>query len=145
MLKIPPPVWMFIYLAIAGALSLAFAFPHFGNVPLGIALTALGAAIAFWGRYIFHVEGTQIMPTSETNKKLVQRGPFAFTRNPMYLGLVTFSLGLALWIGAAALYAVPVAMFITTNWVHIPFEEAKMRRQYGIVFDDYAKRVRRWI
>ena len=29
--------------------------------------------------------------------------------------------------------------------VHIPFEEAKMRRQFGAVYDDYIARVRRWI
>lgn len=145
MLRISPPIWMFVYLAIAGALSASIAFPKFAIVPLGIALVALGAACAFWGRYTFHVEGTEIMPTSQSNKKLVQRGPFAFTRNPMYLGLVTFSLGIALWAGSLPMYAVPLAMFITANWVHIPFEEAKMRRQYGAEFDAYTARVRRWI
>jgi hypothetical protein len=39
----------------------------------------------------------------------------------------------------------PVALFATANWVHIPFEEAKMRRQFGTVYDDYVARVRRWI
>jgi protein-S-isoprenylcysteine O-methyltransferase Ste14 len=29
--------------------------------------------------------------------------------------------------------------------VHIPFEEAKMRRQYGAAYDDYVARVWRWL
>jgi protein-S-isoprenylcysteine O-methyltransferase Ste14 len=29
--------------------------------------------------------------------------------------------------------------------VHIPFEEAKMRRQFGAAYDDYTRRVPRWL
>jgi protein-S-isoprenylcysteine O-methyltransferase Ste14 len=39
----------------------------------------------------------------------------------------------------------PLAVFATANWVHIPFEEAKMRRQFGAAYDDYVARVRRWV
>jgi len=39
----------------------------------------------------------------------------------------------------------PVAVFLTANFVHIPFEEAKMRRQFGEAFDAYARRERRWV
>jgi protein-S-isoprenylcysteine O-methyltransferase Ste14 len=31
------------------------------------------------------------------------------------------------------------------NWVHVPFEEAKMRNQFGEQFDAYVGKVRRWI
>ena len=43
------------------------------------------------------------------------------------------------------LFLAPLAVFATTNWVHIPFEEASMRRQFGAEFDAYVSRVRRWI
>lgn len=39
---------------------------------------------------------------------------------------------------------VPLAVFVTANWVHISFEEARMRRQFGPTYDDYVGRVRRW-
>jgi len=89
--------------------------------------------------------GTEINPTSETNKSLVVRGPFRFTRNPMYLGLVLLTLGIAFWVGSLPMFAVPLLVFATANWVHIPFEEAKMRRQFGAAFDRYMRQVRRWI
>ena len=63
----------------------------------------------------------------------------------MYLGLVILTLGIAIWVGAWPMFGAPVALFATTNWVHIPFEEAKMRRQFGPVYDNYVARVRRWI
>jgi protein-S-isoprenylcysteine O-methyltransferase Ste14 len=43
------------------------------------------------------------------------------------------------------MFAAPVALFATANWVHIPFEEAKMRRQFGAAYDDYVASVRCWI
>ena len=42
------------------------------------------------------------------------------------------------------MFVAPIALFAIANWVHIPFEEAKMRRQFGPVYDNYVARVRRW-
>ena len=100
---------------------------------------------AVWAFVLFRREDTEINPTSPANRKLVTRGPYQFTRNPMYLGLVTLSLGIAVWIGAWPMFIAPLAVFATVNWVHIPFEEAKMRRQFGAAYDDYVARVRRWL
>jgi protein-S-isoprenylcysteine O-methyltransferase Ste14 len=63
----------------------------------------------------------------------------------MYLGLVVFTLGIAIWAGSIPLFAVPILLFATANWVHIPFEEAKMRRQFGGAYEDFTRRIRRWI
>ena len=112
---------------------------------LGVVLVAISFAISVWAFLLFRSEGTEINPTSETNKSLVVRGPFRFTRNPMYLGLVLLTLGIAFWVGSLPMFAVPLLVFATANWVHIPFEEAKMRRQLGAAFDRYMRQVRRWI
>jgi protein-S-isoprenylcysteine O-methyltransferase Ste14 len=63
----------------------------------------------------------------------------------MYLGLIVVSFGLAVYVGSWPMLVAPVAVFLTANFVHIPFEEAKMRRQFGEVYDAYASRVRRWL
>ena len=106
-------------------------------------------AVAFipplWAIVLFRREGTEVNPTSPANRKLVTTGPYQFTRNPMYLGLVIFALGVALWIGAWPMFVAPVAIFATAEWVHIPFEEAKMRRQFGANYEEYVERVRRWV
>ena len=106
-------------------------------------------AVAFiapvWAFVLFRREGTEIDPTSSTNRKLITSGPYQFTRNPMYLGLVILTLGVALWVGAWPMFIAPVAIFATANWVHIPFEEAKMRRQFGATYENYVERVRRWV
>ena len=148
MVKLPPPVWAFIYALLAGAASAAWPWRRFVDLrvlPLGAALLAAGLALSLWGALLFRAEGTELNPTSPGNKKLVVRGPFRWTRNPMYLALVIFTLGLAFAVGGLPVFAVPVLVFATANLVHIPFEEAKMRRQFGAAFDDYAARVRRWL
>ena len=43
------------------------------------------------------------------------------------------------------MFLAPLASFATSNWVHIPYEEAKMRRQFPEAFDAYCARVRRWL
>ena len=148
MVKLPPPVWAFLYLTAAGALSWIHPWRRLIDlriVWLGVALIAVGFAIAFWAISLFRIAGTEINPTSKTNKSLIIRGPYRFTRNPMYLGLIVLTLGVAFGVGSLPMFAVPVLLFTTANWVDIPFEEAKMRRQFGAEFGVYTSQVRRWI
>ena len=110
MLSLPPPVWAFLYLIVAGATSWFYpwrALIDLRIVWLGVALVAIGVAISGWAFLLFRREGTEIDPTSETNKSLVVGGPFRFTRNPMYLGLVISTLGIAFWVGSLPMFAVP--------------------------------------
>jgi protein-S-isoprenylcysteine O-methyltransferase Ste14 len=148
MVKLPPPVWTLFYLIAATVASVLYPWKSLADLtilPLGVVLIVAGFASAFWAAGLFRSEGTEINPTSATNKTLVVRGPFAFTRNPMYLGLVLASLGIAFCAGSAPMFIVPVLVFATANWAHIPFEEEKMRRQFGAAYDDYTRRVRRWV
>jgi len=148
MLKLPPPLLALIYLVLAAGLSRLLGWPTLPGLPLpvlGAVIVVAGFVPSFWSVGVFRREKTEINPTSTANRALVTDGPFRFTRNPMYLGLITSSLGAAIWVGAWPMFLAPIALFATTNWVYIPFEEAKMRRQFPREFDDYARRVRRWI
>lgn len=148
MLKLPPPIWTLSYLLLSAAVSWALAWPKFSGLPLkplGIALVVLAFIPPLWAVVLFRRIGTELNPTSPANRALVTAGPYRLTRNPMYLGLVTLSLGIALWVGAWPMLLTPIAVFATANWVHIPFEEAKMRRQFGAAYEAYVARVRRWV
>jgi protein-S-isoprenylcysteine O-methyltransferase Ste14 len=148
MLKIPPPIWALVYVLIAAAISGALGWPKLPGlplVPLGIALVAIAWIPPVWAVVLFRRAGTEVNPTSPANRTLVTSGPYRFTRNPMYLGLVIVTLGIAVWIGAWPMVMAPIAVFATANWVHIPFEEAKMRRQFAATYDGYVRRVRRWV
>ena len=148
MLRLPPPIWTLIYLLLCAALSWSLGWPRIPGLPiplLGAALVAVAFITPVWALMLFRREDTEIEPTSPTNRKLVTGGPYRFTRNPMYLGLVVLAVGIAVWVGTWPLVIAPLAVFATANWVHIPFEEAKMRSQFGADYDNYIARVRRWI
>ena len=138
MLKLPPPIWALVFL-IAAAISWLLGWRRVAPLslaPLGIALFVVAWILPVWAILLFRREGTEVNPTSFSNRKLVTTGPYRFTRNPMYLGLVIVTLGIAIWVGAWPMFIAPIAVFAT---------EAKMRRQFAATYDDYVGRVRRWV
>jgi len=85
-LKVPPPIWMLAMVLGAYAVQLSFVWAqivYFRSLPLATLLTVAGIFLAAWGRATFAGAGTEIIPTSVSNKTLVTHGPFRFTRNPM--------------------------------------------------------------
>ncbi len=146
--KIPPPIWTFAMLLIAYACEATFAWAslvYVRSITLASLFAVAGIGLALWAERIFAAAGTEIMPASPTNNALVVRGPFGFTRNPMYSGLILVSLGIALYFGTLPFFAVPILLFLLTNFVFIPFEEKKMLRQFGDQYTEYLGRVRRWL
>ena len=120
-------------------------WPVWGSQPLGALIFILGMIAPVIAILQFRRAGTEVSPTSPTNSKLVVEGPYRLTRNPMYLGLAIASLGVAVFFGRPLMFVTPLFVFVIANWIFIPFEEAKMRRQFGDEFDAYVKRVRRWL
>lgn len=148
MRNVPPPLWALLLLAATYGLSLLpglNTLPIWPTRPLGLSVIVGALAILFGAMLQFRLNNTQLMPNSPTNNALVTGGIFGITRNPMYLAMTLFCLGGALWLGRPIMLLAPVLMFAVANWVFIPFEEAKMRRQFPEIFDAYCKRVRRWL
>lgn len=146
--SVPPPLWALLLLAATYGISLAPGMrdlPQLHQRPLGLIIIAAALATLFWAMIQFRLAKTELLPTSAKNSALVTDGLFGVTRNPMYVAMIVFCLGGALWFDRLPMLAAPLFMFAIANWVFIPFEEAKMRRQFGDAFDAYAKRVRRWI
>lgn len=148
MRHVPPPMWALLFLAATYGLSLAPILrdlPLLPTRPLGAAVIVAALALVFAAMIRFFLARTQLLPESETNNALVTTGAFAVTRNPMYLGMTLFCIGGALWFGRMPMLLAAPLMFLTADRVFIPFEEEKMRRQFGDAFDAYCRRVRRWL
>ncbi len=145
LLRIPPPVWLLSSLIVAWVIHHFVATPVIvRSLPAGIALIVAGFAVAMWGGRTFSHAGTELNPTSETNAKLVVSGPFRYTRNPMYSGVMLVSLGVAIFFGTLPFFVASIILFLLVNSFFIPFEEAKMERQFGAQFRAYKSQVRRW-
>jgi protein-S-isoprenylcysteine O-methyltransferase Ste14 len=113
-------------------------------VVLGVVLVGVGVAIAASAIVLFATSRTTVVPHGQPTKFVV-RGPFRWTRNPMYVGLTLAYTGAAAWTGkwlALPFLALPIIHL--TRWV-IPMEEAALRARFGQAFEAYSQRVRRWL
>ena len=107
-------------------------------------LFAAGVAIAVWGQVLFRKAHTTTVP-GQTSSRLITSGPYRFSRNPMYVGLVLAYLGVAGLL--QQVWPVTLLPFVVAylNWIVIPVEEARLRDAFGAVYDRYVASVRRWL
>lgn len=105
---------------------------------------ALGIGVNLWASRIFETGHTPIRP-DETPRTLVERGPFRWSRNPMYLGLVALHLGVALLVGDALFWVSAVIHATILRVVFVSHEERVMRDAFGEGYLAYSSRVSRWI
>jgi len=147
--RIPPPVILAIFAGAAGLsawlwpeASVRFA----GQAVAAAALLAAGIGVITAGILQFRRARTTLNPLQpEAATALVDRGIFALTRNPMYLGMALALAALAVWLGnpGGAVAWVGFIAFITR--FQIAPEERALRANFGEDFVAYARRARRWI
>ena len=111
---------------------------------LGGMLVVAGFSCMMWARVLFTSRNTTLF-VGRASSELVCDGPFQFSRNPMYVGVLVSLFGLALWIGTLPMYVAVPFTFMTFNFFHIPREERMLREAFGEQYLAYSKAVRRWI
>jgi protein-S-isoprenylcysteine O-methyltransferase Ste14 len=148
-LKIPPAVQLVIA---AGLMwGLAELTPDLGldrdlRTWLYRGLTVLGGLVVVRGWWDFRRARTTVDPTRPHKaSSLVVTGAYRFSRNPMYLGFLALLLGWAAFLdNAYSLVALPVIVISLTQ-LQIKPEEGALQARFGADWEDYARRVRRWI
>lgn len=143
---LPPVLWALLLVAMAIQkiwLPLMPALPaplHLvGILPLGAGFAVTVAA----ARHFRRVK-TNIRPFRKPDR-LVVDGLYAFTRNPMYLGLALMLLGAAVLFNDLFSFVFPVIFLLVANGWYINFEERAAAEQFGEAYEEYRRRVRRWI
>jgi protein-S-isoprenylcysteine O-methyltransferase Ste14 len=112
---------------------------------LGGAIVA-GAVLALglWSVVLMRRSGQSENPWKPT-LRIVERGPFRITRNPMYLQMVLVCAGCAVLLWNAWILALtPVAAWLLQRLAIAP-EEAYLERTFGEAYRDYKARVPRWL
>ena len=76
--------------------------------------------------------------------RVLTTGPYAFSRNPMYLGHIIFMLGLSLSTGSKLAWAILLA---NLPWFQsrVLYDEQRLREKFGAEYKAYCRRVRRWL
>ncbi len=78
-------------------------------------------------------------------KKLVIRGLYRFTRNPMYLGMLMVILAWAVLFQAAGLAVYPVMVAVGFHTFIRLYEEPHLKREFGSEYSAYTAQVGRWL
>ena len=142
-----PPIYFLAYLVTGSILHSLLPIAQIVRPPatyLGGLLIAAALIVNIWAVGLFWVRKTTIKPF-EASSSLVVDGPFRMSRNPMYVGLVTILLGVAVLLGSLVAFLAPAAMFITLQKLFIPKEEQMLAQSFGQAFLDYKMQVRRWL
>jgi protein-S-isoprenylcysteine O-methyltransferase Ste14 len=78
-------------------------------------------------------------------RELVVVGLYRYVRNPIYLGAMLFQVGFILWFGSALGIAYALLFFLAFNFLILIVEEPILRNQFGAAYEEYCRRVPRWI
>ena len=145
--KIPPPVVTILVAIMIFYFSDNFAYVDLPfKIYISLFFISLGFIVTFSSARNFKKKDTTVNPMkpNETTK-LVTDGFFKITRNPMYLGMLLFLLGLSIYNGLiVGLIFLPLFVGYITYFQIIP-EENAMLEIFGEEFTLYMKKVRRWI
>ncbi len=110
----------------------------------GGALMALSLGLAIWADRTLLRAGTHVYPKLPA-KVLVTHGPFRYSRNPIYLGLTGFYIGLSLVLGALWPLLLLPWVLGAMHFGVIVREERYLERKFGQEYLEYKARVRRWL
>jgi protein-S-isoprenylcysteine O-methyltransferase Ste14 len=110
----------------------------------GVLLLVGGLGLMFWAVGMFGRARTPIVPIRPA-RVLVEAGPYRFTRNPMYLGIATGYVGLAVLLNLVWPLIVLPFVLIALRLAAIRREERYLDATFGQAYREYCARVRRWI
>lgn len=111
-----------------------------GLIGIGLGALLLAASVLEFAR-----RGRGTLSPVDPPRHLVVRGLYRYVRNPMYLSVTMIVLGEVLLSRSLALAAYWAIWFLAVNLFVLGYEEPTLRRQFGASYDEYCRRVGRWI
>jgi protein-S-isoprenylcysteine O-methyltransferase Ste14 len=112
---------------------------------LALPLWLIGGIILLWSFWNFLVQGRGTPAPIDPPKELVAVGFYRYVRNPMYVGVLALIIGHFLWFGYWNLLIYAIVVFLAFHAFVIFYEEPTLKRNFGRAYEDYLKRVPRWI
>ena len=144
--KIPPPLITLICILIIYFFEKEFIFFEDWNIYISGFFLLWGLIIIAFAVFKFAKTKTTVDPTKPSKtSSLVISGIYRITRNPMYLGMLFLIISFTFY-KLSLIGAIVIPSFIFyINKYQIEPEEYEMRKKFGENFEDYCKKVDRWI
>lgn len=145
--RIPPPIHLLVGLTAMILLSSFVPIGHWLVFPwryIGIIIIVLGFSLAIGSGMFFRKFGTDPRPGNRASL-IVTKGPFKYTRNPMYLGYITMLIGTSILLGTfSPLIVIPI-IFLILHTQFVLREEKWMEEWFGEPYLEYKKKTPRWL
>ena len=121
-----------------------YLFGHNSDKPSAWLRYALGIIVLLFCAYLFRQKNTAIEPFQESSY-LLKEGIFNYSRNPIYLSMITVLIGLWLYLGSLTpVFVIPVFAWLIQE-LFIKEEERMLEATFGEEYREYKATVRRWI
>ena len=121
------------------------------DAPLALAEAAMVAALMA-GAIALFVSATRTMghnwslvARTRDDHQLVESGPFAWVRHPIYTGLALLTLAIAVAYGHLSQLWIGAPIYALGTWLRVTEEERLLRAMFGPAYDAYAARVKRFV
>ncbi len=140
-----PPTRLLLFILLG--ISLDWLFPvNFGTSwgGPGLLLVAGSLGVGAWAIMTFKNAGTNVPPNLPATV-FVTDGPFQYTRNPMYLGMLASYIGVGMMADAPIMLPLAAGLWFMFDRQIIPAEENYLTAKFGSDYLDYKERVRRWV
>lgn len=142
-----PPVWLIGSLLIMWFWHSMLPIVKFGGIAsktVGALLIVAAMAIAVYSVLQFQKSDTPVHPRRKPTTLLTD-GLYEYSRNPIYLAMVTLAFGAALCFGSIGALIPVVALFWILQDLFIAGEEHHIEQNFGDEWREYAAKTRRWI
>ena len=121
-----------------------FAHPTLASMVCGFVLVTGGEALRFWG---VSIAGSETRTTGRVGGTfLITNGPFAYVRNPLYLGNMLMYVG----VGVMSMAIFPWLVIVAGVWFYVQYylivtqEEEYLQKQFGKAYTEYENAVGRF-
>ena len=148
---LPPIVFFFFYGIIASVFDLPFPLifkSYFFDTPFLMYIIAIvlctASLIFFASAIITFGKSFRVGIDENTKNQLITKGPFAISRNPIYVSMITFIIGLFFAYPNITSSVFLIFMLIVIHR-QILREEVFLKKHYGEEYENYFKKVRRYL
>ena len=111
----------------------------------GIILMVIGALLVLACVAVFIISGKGTPAVFDPPREFVAVGPYAYVRNPLYIGGFILLVGFGLFLSSVSILLLAVILLFLFHLFVVFVEEPTLERTFGKSYKEYKKRINRWV